>query len=42
MQLRDDYPDFDKLVKRMESFSEIDYSEPKYSDFLDFQPNDLV
>ena len=40
MQLRDDYPDFDKLVKRMESFSEIDYSEPKYLDFLDFQPND--
>jgi subtilisin family serine protease len=39
-QLRDDYPDFNKLIKRMESFSEIDYSEPKYLDFLDFQPND--
>ena len=40
VQLRDDYPDFNKLIKRMESFSEIDYSEPKYLDFLDFQPND--
>ena len=40
VQLRDDYPDLNKLVKRMESFSEIDYSEPKYLDFLDFQPND--
>ena len=39
-QLRDDYPDFNKLIKRMENFSEIDYSEPKYLDFLDFQPND--
>ena len=40
VQLRDPYPDLNKLIKRMESFSEIDYSEPKYSDFLDFQPND--
>ena len=40
VQLRDDYPDFNKLIKRMENFSEIDYSEPKYLDFLDFQPND--
>ena len=39
-QLRNDSPDFNKLIKRMESFSEIDYSEPKYLDFLDFQPND--
>ena len=40
VQLRDDYPDLNLLIKRMESFSEIDYSEPKYLDFLDFQPND--
>ena len=40
VQLRDDYPDLNKLVKRLESFSEIDYAELKYLDFLDFQPND--
>ena len=40
VELRDDYPDLNKIVRRMESFSEIDYSEPKYLDFLDFQPND--
>ena len=40
VQLGDDYPDLNKLVKRLESFSEIDYAELKYLDFLDFQPND--
>ena len=40
VQLRDNSPDLNKLVKRLESFSEIDYAEPKFLDFLDFQPND--
>ena len=30
VQLRDNYSDLNKIVRRMESFSEIDYSEPKY------------
>ena len=28
VELREDYPDLNKIVIRMESFSEIDYSEP--------------
>ena len=40
LKFTDKNHDLNKIIKDLSKFSEVDYSEPKYLDFLDFQPND--
>ena len=40
LEFTDKNHDLNKIIKDLSKFSEVDYSEPKYLDFLDFQPND--